>query len=131
MTTFALKNDNLVLEFNRANGALVSLSAVRTDWKILDRPQLGLSFRLLLPLSEERRNNPVYGEKQALSTLEVTPSGRCAAFGWDGITSEYGGKIDKSLFRLGLDWIRYALKRNLDLQPIFRFQPTLSTVNVR
>jgi hypothetical protein len=97
MTTFALKNDNLVLEFNRANGALVSLSAVRTDWKILDRPQLGLSFRLLLPLSEERRNNPVYGEKQALSTLEVTPGGRCATLGWDGVTSEYGGKHDIKL----------------------------------
>ena len=40
-------------------------------------------------------------------------------------------RIDKSLFRLVLDWVRYALKRNLDLQPIFRFQPTLSTVNVR
>jgi len=40
-------------------------------------------------------------------------------------------RIDKSLFRLGLDWVRYALKRNLDLQPIFWFQPTLSTVNVR
>ena len=32
---------------------------------------------------------------------------------------------------LGLDWIRYALKRNLDVKPIFRFQPVLSNVNVR
>ncbi len=40
-------------------------------------------------------------------------------------------RIDKSLFRLGLDWIRYALKRNLDGEPIFRFQPILSNANIR
>jgi len=40
-------------------------------------------------------------------------------------------RIDKSLFRLGLDWVRYALIRNLDIEPIFRFQPIESNVNVR
>lgn len=97
MQTITLKNDNVALEFNCANGALVRLSAVGTDWKILDRPWLGLSFRLLLPLSEERRNNQVFGERQALSTLEFTPGGRCATFGWNGITSEFGGKHDIKL----------------------------------
>ena len=28
-------------------------------------------------------------------------------------------RMDKSLFRLGLDWIKYALKRNLHFEPIF------------
>lgn len=40
-------------------------------------------------------------------------------------------RIDKSVFRLGLDWVKYALMRNLDVDPIFRFQPIESTVNVR
>lgn len=40
-------------------------------------------------------------------------------------------RIDKSLFRLGLDWIRFALKRNLDFEPIFRLQALDSFVNVR
>jgi hypothetical protein len=40
-------------------------------------------------------------------------------------------RIDKSLFRLGLDWVKYALMRNIDIVPIFRFQPIESTVNVR
>jgi hypothetical protein len=40
-------------------------------------------------------------------------------------------RIDKSLFRLGLDWIKYALKRSLDVEPIFQFQPIESSVNVR
>jgi hypothetical protein len=40
-------------------------------------------------------------------------------------------RIDKSLFRLGLDWLKYALKKNIDFEPIFWFQPLDSTVNVR
>lgn len=38
---------------------------------------------------------------------------------------------DKSLFRLGLDWIHYALKRNLDFEPIFHPQFSASLTNVR
>jgi Domain of unknown function (DUF6259) len=100
MTTFTLKNRSLSLEFDRSSGALVRLAALHSGWKILDRPQLGLSFRLLLPLSEERRNNPVYGEKQALASLEIDPSGLGVTFIWEGLTSEYGGKHD---IRLTLD----------------------------
>jgi hypothetical protein len=40
-------------------------------------------------------------------------------------------RTDKSLFRLGLDWIKYVLKRRLDFQPLFRFQPLESLVHVR
>jgi hypothetical protein len=40
-------------------------------------------------------------------------------------------RIDKSLFRLGLDWIKYALKHRLDFQPLFRFHPLETLVNVR
>jgi Transposase DDE domain len=40
-------------------------------------------------------------------------------------------RTDKSLFRLGLDWIKYALKKRLDFQPLFHFQPLESLVHVR
>jgi hypothetical protein len=40
-------------------------------------------------------------------------------------------RIDKSLFRLGVDWIKFALKRNLNFEPIFKLQPLDLTVNVR
>ena len=40
-------------------------------------------------------------------------------------------RIDKSLFRLGLDWIHYSLKSNLDFTPIFRLQFAFSIPNVR
>jgi hypothetical protein len=40
-------------------------------------------------------------------------------------------RIDKSLFRLGLDWIRYALKRQIDFTPLFLFQFSLDFPDVR
>jgi len=95
MTTFVLQNDSLRLEFSRQTGALVGLTAVATGWEILNRPHLGLSFRLLVPLSEERRNNPVHGEQQPLTALE-TASDR-ATFVWDGVTSQVGGRLDIKL----------------------------------
>ena len=39
--------------------------------------------------------------------------------------------IDKSLFRLRLDWIKYALKHNLDSEAILHFQPSELTLIVR
>jgi hypothetical protein len=39
-------------------------------------------------------------------------------------------RVDKSLFRLGLDWIKYVLKKNLDFEPSFHFQ-TIEALNVR
>jgi hypothetical protein len=38
---------------------------------------------------------------------------------------------DKSLFRLGLDWLRYCLKRNRAFEPLFWFHPAPEVVNVR
>lgn len=38
---------------------------------------------------------------------------------------------DKSLFRLGLDWIRHCLKRDWGFEPLFLFQPLQEVVNVR
>jgi hypothetical protein len=40
-------------------------------------------------------------------------------------------RVDKSIFRLGLDWLAYSLKKNLPLQVFFRFQPSFPNVNVR
>ena len=40
-------------------------------------------------------------------------------------------RTDKSLFRLGLDWISHALKRNLHFEPMFWFQPTMVIEDVR
>lgn len=94
MNPILLENESLRLEFDPLRGTLIGLTALTTGWKILDRPEVGLSFRLLLPLSEERRNNPVYGEKQQLTGISVAPDHSSVIFTWDGLTSEYGGSHD-------------------------------------
>jgi hypothetical protein len=38
---------------------------------------------------------------------------------------------DKSLFRLGLDWLKYALKHSLNFQPTFHFLPLETLIHVR
>jgi len=38
---------------------------------------------------------------------------------------------DKSLFRLGLDWLKYALKHSIDFQPTFHFLPLETLIHVR
>ncbi len=40
-------------------------------------------------------------------------------------------RIDKSLFRLGLDWIHYSIKSKLDFTPVFRFQLGFLSLDVR
>jgi hypothetical protein len=40
-------------------------------------------------------------------------------------------RVDKSLFRLGLDWIHHSLKSKLDFTPIFRFHSGFLIPDVR
>ncbi len=94
MDPIILQNHNLRMEFSPNTGALTGFTATQTGWKILDRPQLGLSFRLLVPLSDDLRNNPVYGEKQTLSHLDIAPTRQSASFSWDNVESERGGILD-------------------------------------
>jgi hypothetical protein len=97
MDTIVLENQTLRLGFNPSNGALIHLSSLLTGWQILDRSQLGLSFRLLIPLSEEKRNNPVFGEKQIVSAVAVDPGNRSITFTWNEVTSEFGGVLPVKL----------------------------------
>src|SRR5450759_4198100 len=88
--TIVLQNETLRLEFDAGLGTLIGLTAVKTGWKILDRPHLGLSFRLMLPLPG-KRNNPVWGEKQKPTSIAVDNEARCLDLVWDKVTSQFGG----------------------------------------
>ena len=94
MNDIVLSNNTLSLTVSLETGAVMALESRLTGWKILDRPELGLSFRLLLPLSEALRNNPVMGEHQ--KPQEVTPAvdGRSVRILWEGVRSERGGWHD-------------------------------------
>lgn len=50
--TITLRNKWLTAVFAEENGALVSLVHQTTGWQLLGRPELGLSFRMLLPLPD-------------------------------------------------------------------------------
>lgn len=93
MDTLTLQNKTLKMEFSMETGALVGLTAVESGWKILDRPQLGLSYRLMLPI-EGKRNNAVYGEKQTLSSASHDVEKNSVTFVWDKVLTERGGEKD-------------------------------------
>lgn len=98
MENLYLQNNTLQLQFDRHTGALTGLTALPSGWRILDRPQLGLSYRLLVPLRDQRdwhdphpRSNFVEGEKQSLKEYQVSEDGKNITFMWENVTSEKGG----------------------------------------
>jgi hypothetical protein len=88
-----LQNTTLRLELDPGTGALVGLTSADGGWEILNRQHLGLSFYLLMPLPD-RRNNPVYGEKQSTPAVVRSPDGMAVRFIWNGVSSEFGGQHD-------------------------------------
>lgn len=87
-----LETGSLLLRFSERNGALVSMVSKKTGWVIERRPELGLSWRLLVPVHDELRNNPVFGEKQKLTSAQVQQDG--VLFTWKGVESERAGRLD-------------------------------------
>ena len=116
MDCITLENNTLRLEFARETGALVGFTVKDSAWEVLNRHHLGLSFQLLIPLPG-RRNNPVYGEKQKVSSVDAAADGRSVAFTWDSVTSAYGGEHQ----------IKLVMKVTLSSkQAVFRFRLTTS-----
>lgn len=91
MKKILLNTKSLKLEFSEENGVLIGMSSAITGWVIHRRPQLGLSWRLLVPVSDELRNNPVYGEKQKLSSFEVKEDR--VHFVWENVISKRAGAL--------------------------------------
>ena len=87
-----LETGSLLLGFSEENGALILMVSKRTGWTIERRAELGLSWRLLVPVSEELRNNPVFGEKQKVASIQRQEEG--ILFTWKGVESERAGHLD-------------------------------------
>lgn len=85
MEKLFLNSESLELEFSKHNGALTGMKAKESGWVIHRRAELGLSWRLLVPVSEELRNNPVMGEEQALTSYTQDEQG--ITFVWDKVDS--------------------------------------------
>ncbi|MCL2461344.1 MAG: DUF6259 domain-containing protein [Defluviitaleaceae bacterium] len=109
MENLTLNSGSLRCEFSRETGALVKLSSPAVNWDILDREELGLSFRLMVPLSEELRDNNVLGQKQKLSSYEER--GDSIIFRWDGVTCERGEPIGMRNLPISLE-LKVAAEEN-------------------
>ena len=92
MDTLQLNTGSLSLKFDRKTGALTGMTARETGWNILRREALGLSWRLLGPVNDELRNNPVFGEHQEAPAITLGED--FVQFVWDGVKSERAGRLD-------------------------------------
>ena len=86
-----LEDRYLRCEFSRETGALVSFLAKKSGWLIQRRAELGVSFRLLVPLPD-RRDNFILGHRQRLVSVEQ-PSNTRLHLTWKDLQSEHGGQL--------------------------------------
>jgi hypothetical protein len=93
MKTAVLENDRIKATFDTQTGALVGLVNKATGWRIQNRPELGLSFKLLVPLAD-RRHNFVVGAEQKLASSEVSSDGTQARFVWEKLKPQHCGPLD-------------------------------------
>src|ERR1700749_4868974 len=64
-----LEDADLVVAFDSASGALLRMVRKTSSWVVERRPELGVSFRLLVPL-RQRRDNFVLGTKQRAGRVD-------------------------------------------------------------
>lgn len=82
MQTIVLRDGDLQLTFDKSNGSLIKVIAGK--WNLFDQPELGLSFRLMLPFGR-RRNNQIYGNTQKLICKQKRTTRRFSSASASGI----------------------------------------------
>ncbi|MDR2763822.1 MAG: DUF6259 domain-containing protein [Tannerella sp.] len=86
-----LQDESLLVVFDQGTGALIRLENRQTGWVIERRSELGISFRMHVPL-EERRYNFVCGQKQKVKKAEKTSANEIR-LQWGDLESENGGVL--------------------------------------
>lgn len=86
-----LEDDAFHVAFDRESGVLTRLTRKSSGWVIQRRPELGMSFRLLVPLPKQRTNY-VYGEKQKAVRVEKVGNNK-VEIEWANVASEHGGVL--------------------------------------
>jgi hypothetical protein len=90
-----LEDSEFLVAFDKGTGALTRLKRKSTHWVIQRRPELGMSFRLLVPLPRQRANF-VLGPKQRASKVEKVSDNKVEIV-WKDPVSEHGGVIPMTL----------------------------------
>jgi hypothetical protein len=90
-----LEDNELLIAFDRASGALTRMVRKSTQWVVERRPELGASFRLLVPLPKQRANF-VLGQKQRAASIRKVSAHRVEIV-WKDPVSEHGGAVPLTL----------------------------------
>ena len=64
-----LNTKSMRLEFDEETGAVYRITALETGWDIMNGKESGLSWKIMIPLSEELRNNDVFGREAEINLL--------------------------------------------------------------
>ena len=96
MKTIILKNKEILAEFDSRTGALLRLESRKTKWRIQDRRELGLSFKMQVPIPD-RNNNLIIGTEQELDCYEVNKDEGTLVFDWKKLKPQYCNELDISL----------------------------------
>lgn len=98
MLTSVSRGDSMILEdgqikatFDSTSGTLIGLERKDPHWVIERRPELGMSFRLFVPLSN-RRDNFVMGEKQKAVSCRKIGENQIQMV-WKDLQSDHGGVL--------------------------------------
>ena len=86
-----LEDNSLLVAFDSDSGALTRMVDKTTNWTIERRPELGISFRMFVPLPD-RRWNPVYGQKQHAVEVKKISDNK-VELQWKNLASENGGVL--------------------------------------
>jgi hypothetical protein len=86
-----LQDDDFLVAFNPASGALTRMEHKPSSWVVERRPALGVSFRMLVPVPDHQANF-VLGQKQRAASVEKI-SGNQVRLVWEDLTSEHGGVL--------------------------------------
>jgi len=82
-----LEDAGLKAIFDKNSGRLVNLINKKTGWQVQRRGYLSRSFRLAVPVPG-RRDNCVYGERQASCKSDISNDNKKVVFIWDKLVSE-------------------------------------------
>ena len=83
-----LKDKSILVSFDSQSGALTKLENLSTHWVIEQRPELGISFRLNVPL-ENQRDNFILGRNQKAVEVKKISSYE-VQLKWENLASEQG-----------------------------------------
>jgi len=86
-----LQDNDFLVAFDPASGALTRMEHKPTNWVIQRRPALGFSYRMLVPVPG-RRANFVFGQKQHAARVEKISDNQ-VRLQWKDLESEHGGVL--------------------------------------